>query len=82
MKEAAAHHVNTRISPIPIRVFTPAIATPRKISAGMLSDRSFIRLRSTAFFHAGFPPPDYIKREPGNRSGQKYKSVLKGEGVP
>jgi hypothetical protein len=29
-----------------------------------------------------FSLPDYIKREPGNRSGQKYKSVLKGEGVP
>jgi len=29
-----------------------------------------------------FSLPEYIKREPGNRSGQKYKSALKGEGVP
>jgi hypothetical protein len=33
-----------------------------------------------------FSLPDYIKREPRNRSGQKYKSVLKGRmlgaGVP
>jgi len=29
-----------------------------------------------------FSLPEYIKREPGNRSGQKYKSVLKGEAVP
>jgi hypothetical protein len=51
----AAHHANTRISPIPIRVFTPAIATPRQISAGMLPDWSLICLRNTAFFHAIFP---------------------------
>jgi hypothetical protein len=24
-----------------------------------------------------FSPPEYVKREPGNRSGQKYKSVPK-----
>jgi len=26
-----------------------------------------------------FSLPEYIKREPRNRSGQKYKSVLKGQ---
>jgi hypothetical protein len=26
--------------------------------------------------------PEYFKREPGIRSGQKYKSVLKGKVVP
>jgi len=55
----AAHHANTRISPIPIRVFTPAIATPRQISAGMLSDWSLTCLRNTAFFHAVFPARIY-----------------------
>ena len=29
-----------------------------------------------------FALPEYFKREPGIRSGQKYKSVLKGKVVP
>jgi len=40
------HHANTTASPIPIRVFTPAIAMPRQTTAGMLSDW---RLWNTAF---------------------------------
>ena len=34
----AALHINAMISAIPIRTFTPAITTPREVSAGMLSD--------------------------------------------
>ena len=55
----AAYHANTITSAIAIRVFTPAIATPRQISAGRLSDWSLIRLRNTALFHAIFPARIY-----------------------
>jgi hypothetical protein len=54
--QIAPLHINTIISPIPIRMFMPAIATPRKRSALMLSDWNLACLPRTAFPHAIVPP--------------------------
>jgi hypothetical protein len=47
--QIAPLHINTIISPIPIRMFMPAIATPRQRSALMLSDWNLVCLPRTAF---------------------------------
>ena len=72
----AVLHANTIKSPITIRVFTPAIITPRQISAGMLSDGSLICLRSTAF-PMRLPSPIISLGSRGFVPGQMYKSELK-----
>jgi hypothetical protein len=41
-------HINTIVSPIPIRVYNPATVTPRQTSAMTLSDWNLICLLSTA----------------------------------
>src|ERR1700682_5287290 len=62
--QIAPLHINTVISPIPIRMFMPAIATPRQRSALMLSDCNLVFLRRIAFFPRDCPIPNDSRGNP------------------
>ena len=60
--QIAPLHINTIISPIPIRMFMPAIATPRQRSALMLSDWNLVCLPRTAFSPRDCPTPNETRQ--------------------
>jgi hypothetical protein len=76
----AALHINTRMSPIPTKVYKPATVTPRRTSAMTRSDRgNLICLRRTALSRCYCPKPHDSRGNPAIVPAAIHKNRFKGD---